>query len=82
MAGAAVVDGAELLVALPGQVNFAVGVAGLQTPGELGMLAFGQVFDTVAEQATDLVERVVLVAPVADGVLLDAAADFVDHLGG
>src|SRR5215213_9411888 len=35
-----VVDGAELLVALPGEVDFAVGVAGLQTPGELGLLPF------------------------------------------
>ena len=82
LAGAGVVDGAELLVALPGQVNFAVGVAGIQTPGELGLLAFGQVLHTVAEQATDLVERIVLVASVAEGVLLDAAADLVDHLGG
>jgi hypothetical protein len=31
LGGAAVVDGAELLVALPGQVNFPVRVAGLQT---------------------------------------------------
>src|SRR5215212_9736012 len=38
---AAVVDGAELLVALPGHVDFAVGVAGLQTPGELSLLPFG-----------------------------------------
>jgi hypothetical protein len=41
-----VVDGAELLVALPGDVDFAVGVAGLQAPGELGRLPFGQVLDT------------------------------------
>jgi hypothetical protein len=29
-----------------------------------------------AEEATDLVERIVLVASVAEGVLMDAAADF------
>jgi hypothetical protein len=79
LAGAGVVDGAELLVALPGQVDFAVGVAGIQTPGELGLLAFGQMLHTVAEQATDLVERIVLVASVAEGVLLDTAADLIDH---
>ena len=35
---------------------------------------------TVAEQAADLVERVVFVPSVAEGVLLDAAADLVDDL--
>jgi hypothetical protein len=75
-----VVDAAKLLVALPGQVDLAVGVAGLQTPGELGLLAFRQVLDTVAEEAADLVERVVLVGSVAEGVLLDATADFIDGL--
>ena len=33
------------------------------------------------EQSADLVERVVFVAAVAEGVLLDAAADLVDDLG-
>jgi hypothetical protein len=78
--GGGVVDGAELLVTLPGHVDFAVGVAGLQTLGELGLLAFGQMLHTVAEEAADLVERVVLVPSVAEGVLLDAAADLVDDL--
>ncbi len=82
LVGAAVVDGAELLVALPGQVNFTVGVAGIQTPDEFGLLGFGEVLDIVAEEATDLVERVVLVASVAESVLLDATADLVDDLGG
>ena len=41
----------------------------------------GEVLDAVAEQAADLVERVVLVAAVTEGVLLDAAADLVDDLG-
>ena len=79
-AGGGVVNGAELLVALPGQVHFAVGVAGLQAPGELGLLALGEALDTVAQQAADLVERVVLVPAVAEGVLLDAAADLIDDL--
>ena len=35
----------------------------------------------MAEQAADLVERVVFVAAAAEGVLLDAAADLVDDLG-
>jgi hypothetical protein len=49
--------------------------------GELGLLTFRQVSHTVTEEATDLVERIVLVASVAEGVLLDAAADFIDDLG-
>jgi hypothetical protein len=39
------------------------------------------VFHAVAEQPADLVERVVLVAAAAQGVLLDAAPDLVDDLG-
>jgi hypothetical protein len=38
-------------------------------------------FVAVPEQAADLVERVVLVAPVAEGVLLHPAAYFIDELG-
>ncbi len=51
-------------------------------PGvEAGDLAVGEVLGAVAQQAADPVERVVLVPAVADGVLLDAAADLVDDLG-
>jgi hypothetical protein len=39
------------------------------------------VFHAVAEQAPDLVQRVVFVAAPTEGVLLDAAADLVDDLG-
>jgi hypothetical protein len=34
---------------LPGEVDLAVGIAGLQAPGELGLLPFGQVLNAVAE---------------------------------
>jgi hypothetical protein len=53
-------------------------VAGVEAAAELGLLALGEVFDAVAEQPADLVERVVFVAPPAERALLDAAADFVD----
>jgi hypothetical protein len=36
------------------------GVTRVETVADLGLLAFGEVLDTVAEQAADLVERVVL----------------------
>jgi hypothetical protein len=58
-----------------------LGVAGVEAAAELGLLALGEVFDAVAEQPADLVERVVFVATPAERVLLDAAADFVDDLG-
>jgi len=45
-----VVDGAELLVALPGQVHLILWVAGVEAAAELGLLALGEVFDAVAEQ--------------------------------
>ena len=75
------VDGAELLVALPGDVDLVARVAGVQAAGDLGLLLLGEVFHAVAEQPADLVQRVVLVAAAAQRVLLHAAADFVDDLG-
>ncbi len=71
------VDGAEPLVAVPGERDLAVRVAGLEPTGEAGLLAVG----AVPEQPTDLVERVVLVAAAVQLLLLDAAADLVDDLG-
>jgi hypothetical protein len=67
--------------AVTGQVHFPVGVAGLEAAGQLGLLALGEALDVVAQQPTNLVERVVLVTSVAEGVLLDAAADLIDDLG-
>jgi hypothetical protein len=76
-----VVDGAKLLVALPGDVDFVGRVAGVEAGGDLGLLLLGEVFHAVAEEPADLIERVVFVTASAQSVLLDAAADFVDDLG-
>ena len=61
-------------------------VAGLAGPAvDLavgGDVPFGEVFDAGAQDGADLVQRVVGHAAVAAGVLLDAAADFVNSLGG
>lgn len=72
----------EPLVALSGRVNFAVGIAGIQAPAEFGPTDGQTVLDTAGDKATDLEERVVLVASAAQAVLLHAGADLVDHLGG
>jgi len=76
-----VVDRAQLLVALPGDGDLVVGVAGVQAGVEAGDLAVGEVLDTVAQQPSDLVQGVVLVPAAPDGGLLDAAADLVDDGG-
>jgi hypothetical protein len=76
-----VVDRAELLVALPSQVDLPAGVDFLQAAGELGLLLLGEVLYAVAKQAADLVERVVLVAAMTKRVLLDAATYLVEDLG-
>jgi hypothetical protein len=44
-------------------------------------LSVGEVLGTVTQHPADLVERIVAVPTVADSVLLDAAPDFVEHLG-
>ena len=48
-----VVDGAELLVALPGQVDLSLRVTRVEAGGDLGLLAFGEVSDAVAEEPAD-----------------------------
>lgn len=80
-AAGARLDGAELLVAGPGQLDLAVRVAKGKADLELAVLALGQVLQTVPEQSADLVERVVLVAAPAGLFLLHAGADLVDDLG-
>jgi hypothetical protein len=45
-----VVDGAQLLVALPGDVDFVGRIAGVKAGGDLGLLTLGEMFDTVAEE--------------------------------
>ena len=49
-----VVDGAQLLIALPGDVDFVLWVAGVETVADLGLLLVGEVFDAVPEQPSDL----------------------------
>lgn len=48
---------------------------------EPGGLLLAEVFDTDLQRPPDTVERISLAAPVAQGLLLDPAADLVDHGG-
>ena len=77
---AGVVDGPQLLVALPGHEDFVVGVAGRQRDEQSTPLPFGQLLAAAAEQVADAVQRAVGVATVAEGVLLDPPADGVDDV--
>ncbi|MCL8026980.1 hypothetical protein, partial [Nocardioides bruguierae] len=54
------------------------GIARGQRHVQAGALPWGQVFLAVAQQSADLVQRIVLVTPSAQGVLLDPPADLVD----
>src|SRR5450830_1262681 len=76
------VGGADLLVALPGDQDLVVGVAAAQAVDQPVPLPVGQVVRAGAPDVADTVERVVLVPAVAQGVLLDPAADLAHRLPG
>ncbi len=76
-AGGASVDRAQLLIAGPGELDLAVGVADGQPGLEPAVLALGQVLQAVPEES----ERVVFVSASSELLLLHAAADLVDDLG-
>src|SRR5665648_966211 len=76
------VGGADLLVALPGEKDLAVGVAAAQAVDEPVPLAFGEVAGGAVQDVADPEQRVPGVAPVTQGVLLNTAADLVHGLGG
>lgn len=62
----------------PRDGHLPVEVAAVQCLLETAEPARPEVFGAVAQQPADPVERVVFVAVVAQGLLLDAAADLVD----
>lgn len=74
-----VVDVSELLVALPGQADFVVRVPEGELRVEPGGLFVGEVFGPDLQGPADAVERIALAAAVPEGVLLDPAADLIDH---
>ena len=75
-----VVDGAQLLIALPGKINFPDRVAGIEATADLGLLTLGEMFHTVPEQPTDAIQRVMFVAASTQSVLLHSTPHFIDHL--
>ncbi len=73
------VDVAELLVALPGQGDFVVGVPSGEFRIQPGGLLVGEMFGADLQGPANPVERISLTAPMARSVLLDPAADLIDH---
>ena len=73
------VDDAELLVALPDQGDLVVRVPEGELRIESGGLFVGEVFGADLQGPTDPVEWVALAPAVPEGVLLDPAADLIDH---
>ncbi len=78
-AGGASVDGAQLLVAGPGEL--AVRITQHESGLQPGVPAFDQVLQAVLQQAADPVERVITMASLAELLLLHLAADLVDERG-
>jgi hypothetical protein len=74
-----VVDGAQLLTALPGHIHLSCGIAGIEASADFCLLLLGEVLHAVAQQPADLIKLVVFVAAVAQGLLLHATPDL-DHL--
>ena len=63
---------------MPGHPDLALGVAGLEEAEQLRVARLVEAFVALGEQPPAPVERVVLVAAVAEGLLLDPAAHVVE----
>ena len=76
-----VIDRAQLLRALPGDLDRHVALVGGEPQLQARALPVGQVFGAGAQDVADPIERVGLAAAVAVDLLLDTAADLVDRGG-
>lgn len=77
--GPGAVDGRKLLIGVPGNGHLAVRIAGLELLLQLGNLPVRQRFDALLHSSADVEQRVILAPPVPESVLLNPAADVVDH---
>jgi hypothetical protein len=80
--GVLVVAGADLLGALPGDLNLEVFLPSGERGLEPGALPVGEVLFPSAQDVPDPVERVAPAAAVAGGVLLHPASEVIDDLRG
>ena len=77
-----VVHGSDLLRALPRELDLDVGLVRGERRSEACALPIGEVLLAGSQDVPDPVQRVVPTASVAVELLLDAAADLIDHVGG
>ena len=63
---------------MPRQADLAAGIAGGEQAPELGIATLAEPFVRGDQQPPRPIERVVLAAAVAQGLVLDAAADLVE----
>nr|WP_172804228.1 hypothetical protein [Arthrobacter sp. QXT-31] len=70
---------AELLVALPGQGDFVVRVPECELGVEPGGLFGGEVSGADLQHPADAEEGIALAGAMAQSLLLDPAADLIDH---
>ena len=77
-----VVHGSDLLRALPREFNLDVRLVRGERRGETCALPVGQVLLPGAQDVPDPVQRVVLASAVPVELLLNPAADLIDHVGG
>jgi hypothetical protein len=73
------VDGSEQFLALPGGRHLATRVTGGKPSAQPRSSPAGELLGGRQQQLADPVQRVMLAAPVAQGGLLHAMADLVDH---
>jgi hypothetical protein len=77
-----VIDRADDLLGVPSGAHFAPGIAGIQQAQQLRASTVVEAFVGAGEQPAGPVERIVLVAPVAEGLVLDPAANLIETLVG
>src|SRR5690606_19917042 len=75
-----VVDLADDLLGVPRHAHLALGVARLEQPHELLPTAIVEAFVSSGEEPAGPVERVVLAAPMTEGLVLDPSTDLVETL--
>src|SRR5687767_12321002 len=76
------VELANDLLRVPRGADFPVGIAGLEEPDKPRAAAVIETFVGLGQQPTATVERVVLVAPVTERLVLHPATDLVELLVG
>src|SRR3546814_240269 len=77
-----VVDAPHSLLRVPRRADLALGIASFEQPGQLGVTALVETFVGLRQEPPCAVERVVLAAPMTEGLVLHPASALVQLLVG